>query len=493
MKKDFIKDLALYAPSQFLPALTAFITTPILTRLLAPAEYGYWAMALSLSALMVALAASGMGSAVIRFYPSYQANGTVDTFFATVGLSLGAVVVGIAGIGFLGRAVAGRLLPTWMDRLLPVAILIFTFQSFVSVLLAVVRAQRRSGLYTFFQLTINYCGLGLGLLLLVVWGLGVEGLLWATLATLLLILPLLVFVTTRRVGVALTAFRLADALSLWRYAWPLALGSIAMWGLRVSDLFIIGALRPARDVGLYSVSYNISARSIELLVALFLLSVSPLIYKTWETHGREATEATLTMATRLYLIICVPAAVGLAVLAFPFVVLLTAPDYYEGSRIVGLVVFSSVIWGLANIAMMGLTIKQKARQLGSNQILAAATHIGLQLLLVPRFGYIASAISTIVGFAVLLVLNATASRPFLAWRFPLLTLRNVIVASGVMGIVTWAIYGTSGGGSRVSVVLLLASIAAAVVTYCLCLWLLGEVNDAEKKAIVAMWDRIAVP
>ncbi len=173
-------------------------------------------------------------------------------------------------------------------------------------------------------------------------------------------------------------------------------------------------------------SYNISAKSIELLVALFLLSVSPLVYSTWESEGREATEKTLTMVTRVYLILCLPAAVGLSVLAFPFVALLTAPDYYEGSRIVGFVAFSSFAWGLSNIAMMGIAIKKQARRLGANQIVAASTHIGLQLLLVPRFGYVAAAISTLIGYTVLLVLQTLASRPHLTWRFPFSTLRNVI-------------------------------------------------------------------
>jgi O-antigen/teichoic acid export membrane protein len=50
--KKFVKDMAIFAPSKFLPALTAFITTPILTRLFPPAEYGYWAMAASIAAFL---------------------------------------------------------------------------------------------------------------------------------------------------------------------------------------------------------------------------------------------------------------------------------------------------------------------------------------------------------------------------------------------------------------------------------------------------------
>ena len=237
-------------------------------------------------------------------------------------------------------------------------------------------------------------------------------------------------------------------------------------------------------------SYNISAKSIELLVALFLLTVSPLVYSTWESEGQEATEKTLTMVTRVYLILCLPAAVGLSVLAFPFVALLTAPDYYEGSRIVGFVAFSSFAWGLSNIAMMGIAIKKQARRLAANQIAAASIHIGLQLLLVPRFGYVAAAISTLIGYTVLLVLQASASRPYLTWRFPFSTLRNVIAASVVMGLVAWGIYGMSGAGSKVSPAYLFLSIVVAVLTYVVCLWWLGEAKEEEKNTVRQLWYRV---
>lgn len=490
MLKKFVKDLAVYSPSQFLPALTAFITTPILTRLFLPAEYGFWALAASVSSFLVALAVSGLGSGVIRFYPSYKVKSRLDVFFATLGASVGTVIAVVASFSFLTLFLLRELLPSALYPLLPLAILIFVAQSIFTVFIAVMRAQGRSGSFTSFQLIANYGGLVVGLLLIAVLGFRVDGLLWGTLWALVLTLPFLVFVATKGVGIHPKRFHFPDALQIWQYALPLTLGNVAMWGLRVSDLFIIGFFRPERDVGLYTVSYNLSAKSIELLVSLFLLSVSPLVMSTWERDGREATEKTLTMVTRVYFILCLPAAVGLSILAFPFVALLTAPDYYEGYRIVGFVVFSSFAWGLSNIAMMGIAIKKRALRLGANQIVAVFTHIGLQVLLVPRFGYVGSAISTLVGYTVLFVLQTLASRPHLTWRFPFSTLRNVTAASVVMGLVAWGIYGMSGRGSSVSPAYLFLSIVAAVPTYAVCLWCLGEVKAEEKESVMEWWYRV---
>ena len=490
MLKKFVKDIAMYSPSKFLPALTAFITTPILTRLFPPAEYGYWAMATSVSAFLAALAVDGFGSAAIRFFPAYKAKSTLYVFFGTLGVSVGTVITVVAGVSFLTLFLLKGYLPPALYPLWPLVILIFIAQSIFSVFIAVMRAQGRSGSFTSFQLFTNYGGLGIGLLLVVFLGFRVEGLLWGNFLALVLTLPILIFLVTKGIGIHPQYFRLMDALQIWHYAWPLALGNVAMWGLRVSDLFIIRVFRPERDVGLYSVSYNLSSRSIEILVALFLLSVSPLVYRTWESEGREATEKTLAMVTRVYLIVCLPAAVGLSILAFPFISLLTSPDYYEGSKIVGFVVFSSFAWGLANIAMMGIAIKKKAGRLGANTIIAASAHVILQLLFVPRFGYMASAISTLIGYTVLLVLHALASRPHINWRFPFGTLRNVMVASAVMGLVAYGIYGLSGDRSKGSPAYLFLSIVLAVPTYVICLWRLGEAKEEEKRAISQFWYRL---
>jgi len=172
------------------------------------------------------------------------------------------------------------------------------------------------------------------------------------------------------------------------------------------------------------------------------------------------------------------------------VALLTAPEYHEGSRIVGLVVVSSFTWGLSNIAMLGLTIKKQALRLAGNTIIAASVHIGLMLLTVPRFGYIAAAVSTVIGYGVLLGLQAIASRPHLTWRFPVTTARNVVTASIVMGSATWGVYGLAGIVHGVSAVFLLLSIAVAVPTYGVCLWRFGEFDAAELKTASAMWTRL---
>jgi O-antigen/teichoic acid export membrane protein len=391
-------------------------------------------------------------------------------------------LVSLAGLSLFRARIDAQLYP-----LLFVGILVFVVQAGFNVLASVARAQQRGLLYTVFQLVYRYGSLGLGLLLVLVFGFQVDGLLWGNFLALALVLPMMAVFTTKGTALRLGHLRFGSAAGMWRYAWPLALGNVAMWGLRVADRYIIGWYRPASEVGLYSAAYGISERVLDIIVGLFLLSVSPLVMNVWEKQGREATEKTLTMVTRVYLIVCLPIAVGLTVTAFPFVALLTAPAYYDGYRVVGLIALGSFAWGLSHIACMGLAVAKRSRRLGTNQIIAALVNMGLNIILVPRFGFVAAGFTTLIGYVILVALQAWGSRQYLSPRFPMGTARNVIIAVTFMALAAWGIYGLSGDRGGLHLGYLALSVAAAAPVYCLALVLLGEAREQERIAAARLW------
>jgi O-antigen/teichoic acid export membrane protein len=493
MQKIFLKDMLTYLPSKLLPALTGFITAPILTRLFLPAEYGYYALAVGAYDLLFALACSGLASVPNRFYPAYKAESKLGVFFASLSLPTGVAIAVTSILSFLALFVLGSqgFLPPVLYSLLLISVLIFVVYSIFTMLMEVVRIQERGRLYTVFELFTRYGGFGLGLLLVIGFDFQVEGLLWGEFLALALASPFLLFLTTKGVSIRPQGFRLPVARHMWHFGWPLALGNMAMWGLRLSDPYIIGFFRPVSEVGLYSVAFQLSSKSIDIIVALFLLTTGPIAMNAWESRGREATEKILAMATRLFLILCLPAAVGLSLLGLPLVALLTAEEYHAGYRIVGYIGFSSFFFGLARIATLGLLIGKETRRIGINQIIAALVNLGLNLVLVPRFGFIAAGITTLVGYAVLLALQAHASHPHLTWLFPFKTLRNVVIATTGMGLAVFTVNAMSGNCDGAHLGCLFLSIAVGILVYLILLLLLGEANERERTAAKRFWHQVA--
>ena len=491
MAGRLLKDMATYLPAKLLPALTGVISAPILTRLFPPGEYADYALALGISDLLFALGCSGFASGVVRFFAAYRARSAVGSFFYNL---FGAVLAVVSTLGLLtagllltiGEKAAGSLRP-----LLFLSIVVFLLQSVWTILMQILRGQERSGLYTSFELFTRYGGLGFGLLLVLVFGLRVEGLVWGEIIAPALVIPILFAVTTRSMRAGPRAFHLGGAVEMWQFAWPLAVGNMAMWGLRLSARYTIGFFRSEAEVGLYSVSFSLSQKSIDMIVALVLFAMGPMLMHAWEREGRQHTEELLTMTTRVFIILCLPLCAGLTVLARPFVGLLADEAYLEGYRIVGYIAFSSLVWGLSQIASMGTIIKQRTRKIMINQGIAAAIHIALSLLLVPRFGFVAAGAATLIGYVVLCFLQAQQSRPFLTWRVPWPTVRNSLVATIAMSAVAAGGYYLAGDRSvGIHVGYLLLSITAAILTYFGVLLALGEANVEERAVIRELWSRI---
>jgi O-antigen/teichoic acid export membrane protein len=375
-----------------------------------------------------------------------------------------------------------NILPQDIFPLLVISLGVFAGQAVFLVLMHTVQAEMRSGVYTLFELLDRYGSLGLGLLLIIGLGFSIEGLLWGELLAIALIVPPLAYVALRGAKPRPKDWRSQDAKRMWQYAWPLAIGNTAMWGLRLSDRYVISFFRSDTEVGLYSMAYHLSAKSIDLLVALFMLTMAPMVINAWESEGRGATEKTITMITRLFLLLCLPAAVGLTVLARPFVALLTTNAYADGARIVGFISFSSFAWGLAQIAGRGMLIQKKTGQVATNQGIAAVVNLILNLLLVPRFGFVMAGMANLIGYVLLIGLQAYTSRAYLTWHFPMKTLWRVSLSAVVMALSVTVFYRLGAYGERDApgVVWLFLSMGVGALVYFVALLLLQEIRKEER-------------
>ena len=72
MQKRITKDLLTYLPAKALPALAAFITVPIYTRLFSPDQFGNYVLAVAAAEFLLLAAIEGFGQGAIRFFSAYQ-------------------------------------------------------------------------------------------------------------------------------------------------------------------------------------------------------------------------------------------------------------------------------------------------------------------------------------------------------------------------------------------------------------------------------------
>ena len=365
--------------------------------------------------------------------------------------------------------------------LLMIGGLLFVTTCVFNLLQYILRSKLLVGRYSAFTVWQSASGFGLSIALIFWLGLGIESLLIGAALSILLILPLM----WRQVVDGGTRIRLHEidsqaAKAMFSYGLPLAVGNLASWVLALSDRYILGWLRNSSDVGVYSLSHNIADRSLMLLTTLFVMAAGPLSMHIWENAGEQDSELFVTHVTRFYLLLCVPATVGLSVLSKRVVSILAGTDYGAGYRIMPWVLFGVLLLGIQQRYQSGLLFHRKTSLITLATVIAGVLNVFLNIIFVPRYGYFAAGVTTPISYAVLLLLTAWFARPLFTWRFPYRSLLNTALASVTMGIV---IYGITRTSVFRPVAMLVTCFFAGAATYGVVLLLVGEFSSQELDAV----------
>ena len=474
--------MAKYLPSYIAPALVGLIAIPILTRLFAPEEYGLYVLVMATVSVLTSVAIGWLSESVVRFFPAYEAR--LGEFYNTV---LIFILISIVAMSLLFLGVLSLIednISINLASLMRLGVLVFVANCLM-IPQSFLRAKRQVGWLTSFKVWHSVAGLGIGIALVLLLHRGVENLLWGQFLSIAVIFPLL-YVLTIGKGISIRkGISLSMASEMSKYGFPMAVSFLTFWLLSLSDRYILELFRGSQEVGIYSASYAISEGSITLLMGVFVVAAGPIAIQIWEKQGVEASQEFLTKLTRYILLICLPAAVGLSMLAKPIIHVLVAPEYHEGYRIIPLVAsalfFSGVTYSFGLIfsyikkTYLGMTLA----------VVAALLNVGLNFLLVPRYGYMAAALTTLIAYSVYLFLMVIVSRRFLTWEFPLKFLGKAVGASAVMGVVVYLLSSHPPASPWVN---LLVTISFGVIIYFVVLFLLRGLQSDEIETVLA-WVR----
>jgi O-antigen/teichoic acid export membrane protein len=480
MQKWIAQDLLTYLPAKALPALASFITVPIYTHLFSPDQFGNYALAAAAAEFLLLGTATGFGQGAVRFFSAYRLRSGLSRYFAAVFGSVGVITLAAAAASAGTLIILRPLIPCELYPLLWAAVALYVVSACNAILMDVLRGQERGRWYSVIWISQSYGGTIFGLTLVLVFEMGIGGLIWGQALGFLLPIGPLVWLTTRSVAIRTADFNRTDFKQLWTFSLPFAVGNLAFWSLSLADRYIVEFFRGSYEVGLYSVAAKIPLRSIQLLVGLFFLVPAPIISRLWEEQGRQATEEALTEFTRMFFLMVIPAVAGLAVVAAPLLRLLADEAYFAGYPAIWLIACGSMGLGLSDLGSSGCLVTNRTRLIARNQCLAAGAGLILNLILVPVFGFMGAAVSAAISFTLLASLQAMTSSRFLTWRWPLRSLWRVLTASAAMAASVLLLQaGLPSDATVWQVTSLLLPIIAGVLVYGAALWILGEISPQQ--------------
>ncbi len=245
---------------------------------------------------------------------------------------------------------------------------------------------------------------------------------------------------------------------------------------------------------------NLATRLMELPIGVFAVAVSTVIFPLIARHAARGDGAGLAEAyhqgMRLILVINIPAAVGLAVLAEPIIRLLFERGAFGAEDTAAMVpVLAACAVGLPFLSFVSLALRAfYARKDTKTPVRAAAwsfiVNVGASLALMGPLSTLGLAVAgnlAVVVQAVYLQRTLTARRPELGFGHVLVDVAKVVAASAVMGGVVaaawWAWERVWGEAGWVDVTGVAVGIGAGVAVYAGAVWLL---KVSGRETVLAM-------
>jgi len=466
---------------RLLPALASLFTVPIFTAAIGAADYGAYYLISSVATLLSNICVGWLSSALVRMYWPMKREKRLDEYTstllwsATVSLLATAMVAGIAALLFRGALQAN------VARLVPIALLYFVINYLTNVLVQVPRAAKESGAFARLQVAGALVTTGASVIF-VWWGhLGAAGIFaGGAVGWTILLIPILRHVRTHG-SLSPTHFSRSVLSEFWAYGLPLVPVGISSWALVLIDRFVIQWSAGSAQVGLYSVAYSLGDRIIQLVTVPLLLAMSPSLIQTFEHQGQKLAEKVQTQFIRYFALITFPMLVGLACTAQSLMRAFTSPAYWSAWPVLAIVAAGSVFSSFSQVATSGLAIHKKTKLIMGNAIAAATFNLVANVLLVPRWGFMAAAINTVAAYFLMMTLSWWQSRRYMRLRFPWNDLSRVLVASLVMGAAIWFPFRTAAQTATraQSLVLVIAQVLIGVIVYALMLFVVREVRDQE--------------
>ena len=387
---------AVYGLGAVVSRLIGILLLPLVTRYLERADLGAVDTLIALSVVLVIVLRAGISMAFFRFYfDADDEAGRTRVVRTSFWFTMTAATAGLLAGVLLAPQISEALFATDSRAgLVRAAFVLLWAQMNYEQLTALFRVEERSIAYVTATLANVLITVGSTVLLVAVWHKGALGVLVGNFTGTLAVFFVLLAYRRFQLGLEFDRglFR-----QMQRFGLPLVPSGLALWAIDFSSRFFLVKLKGQAEVGLYSVGVRISAAILLLLIAL---------RTAWPAFAysiKDDTEAKRTYGFVLTYVLFVSCwlALTLSLLAPWIVRVLAAPAYYEGARVVPLLVFSATAFLAFNVMSIGIG-RAKATQL--NWVVtgaAAVVDVALNLALIPPYGMIGAAIATLVSQVVL--------------------------------------------------------------------------------------------
>jgi len=416
----------------------------LLARSLTVEEYGLIYAVMALFGLVSILQSMGLGESLVKYASTFAVKDDLKrtkesiTWAALILYACTAITLVMAFVlaDWLGTAYFKNPYAPSLIRILAIVVFLSPIET---ILLAVMQGRQKLHLHATFMV-IRSIGLFLATWFFIVKGFGAKSAMYAYLVTYVLSYFLLFpyFFSKAMPGFFSIKTKLDPKTPrmLLAYGIPVMLTSVAGTILMYTDTLMITLFTGLEQVGQYQAALP-TANVMLFLVGVLSTVMLPLTAELWERGKKDKIEVALRELFLYGFIGILP--VIIAAVIFPELILnlLFGATYIVGAPILRMLSFSVLV--LTINAMMSSTLSGIGRPQDNTKavIVGATLNLLSNLILIPRFGGLGAAISTLLSSIVIFAVSFLYLSKHVRISLPILAWGKALFAGALFAIVIW--------------------------------------------------------
>jgi O-antigen/teichoic acid export membrane protein len=421
-----------YLPANIVQGVVGFLAIVVFTRLLGPEDFGRYALAFSVMTLAHVAVFTWLEAAMARFWAAETPETGLADHFASLYRTAGLLTVVFLPVAALGVWLWP--MPSAFKLAVAVGLIGVPVRCFARLAQERYRAAGEVSKAARLDMGIAVGGFAIGVLFAWAGAGGASPLLGLLLAPLFALPFILPGEVRQGHGGAVEQARLKAYAA---FGYPIAVSLTLSVVLSSADRFMLAAFMDEAAVGAYHAGYSIANRTLDVLFIWLGAAGVPALVMALERGGRDALKQSAHEQASTFILIGLPAAVGVMLVAQPLAHVMIGPDLRDAATVVTpWVALAALLSGLTVYYFnQAFTLGHRTMLMLATMAVPAAANIALNFILIPGFGVAGAAWATAASFAIGLVTSIVLGRRVLVMPIPWEALARCGVACAVMAMV----------------------------------------------------------
>ena len=439
-KNSLLKNTFFYFANAIITALFNVVINKIFSLFIDPSEYGLYSVVLSIYTLLTSVIFMFYSNTILRFYKDYDNDKRIKVFYSIIIRMLGIttiayILLSVIIIPILDNYIEDRL----FYRLIVLFIIMFIPDGLKQITVSLARCMGEAKKQTAANIIEQIVKIMTFLVCFFLIDKSVSAAIYAGIASAVsaaFMLRKCWILPDRHTKIVRTK---KEVIMLLKYGIPLMGIPIINYVLSASDQLIIKIWCGEHATGIYSMGYKIASALLAVVTTFLITATHHLIMESYRKNGRRETESFVKNLSLLYWIISVPFLACTVLFSNTIIEILSSESYAGSSLILSLSSIGIVLCGYVSYTNKPWEVSKRSGMIMVFSAIGAILNIILNIIFIPIFGYVAAAVTTIISYAVVVLLSSLFGRRIMSVSMSLCDFVKVcfvaIIAFGVSLIV----------------------------------------------------------